>query len=239
MDPRSDPTYGRLFDEYSRALKGYNNAIESRRRIRNNLTVKRSPVLQALNQFYRRPVGSSKNFRIPSEAPSRTPNTPQRPKERRIYLGDILGYAKIIYTPSITPGKEPDVSSELEKLYGRTSQHIYWNAKAHYERRKKTLLEYSHRGRTKEVLAHGTSLQILGVEKDDVLVEAQREVEAGCVKTWNLYKSSRTPKSEAVISILLESLADANFVGLESHTVKSMSQELSNMILSNKIKMEQ
>jgi hypothetical protein len=58
------------------------------------------------------------------------------------------------------------------------------------------------------------------------------------VKTWAFYKNSPTPKSEAVISILLESLADANFVELQSPTVKAMSRELSNLIVSNNVKME-
>jgi hypothetical protein len=45
-------------------------------------------------------------------------------------------------------------------------------------------------------------------------------------------------KGEAVISILLESLADANFVELQSPTVKAMSRELSNLIVSNTVKMK-
>jgi hypothetical protein len=238
MDSRDDLTYHRLFENFTGAMQGYKNAITDRKRIRNLLAVKRSPVLQAFQQHQRRPVGSPQDFRIPKPAQHRSVINIQGNKERRIYLGHILGFAKIIYTQSITPEPEPDMSIEFDKLYDQTSLRLYWNVKKNFDKSKKDFLDFSHRNRTREALNSVVNRQYLGVEDDDTLSEGRREVEAGCVKNWNFYKSSPTPKSMAAISILLESLADANFVDLDSPTVKSISQEVSKLIMSGTVKKE-
>lgn len=221
VDASADPGYRKLVENYRAAFRQFRIAADNRKRVRNLLAVRRSPVLGALDRYQRRPVGSPADFRIPRQAPP-APRPITRPRDRRIYLGPILGFATVIYTPSITPSAEPDPWPEVEQVYGEMSRHLYWNAKAHLEKCEEALLDYTHRTETKADLRDAAAKQMLGVDDtDETMAALQRDVEAGCRKVWALYERD-TGKSQATMHLLLETLADAQFVGLESPTVTQM-----------------
>jgi len=221
VDASADPRYRKLVEEYRAAFRQFKIAAENRKRVRDLLAVRRSPVLRALAQHQRRPVGSPADFRIPRQAPP-APRPINRRPDRRIYLGPILGFATIIYTPSVTPSAEPDPWPEIEQVYGEMSRQLYWNAKAHLEKCEQALLDYTHRTETRADLRDAAAKQMLGIDDTDETMEAlQRDVEVGCQKVWALYERD-TEKGEATMHLLLETLADAQFVGLESPTAKRM-----------------
>lgn len=168
------------------------------------------------------------HFRIPAESnvPSRA-TTPVAP--RRIYMGDILGYVTLV--PASVPAAAAEPSFvEADQLYDRTSLHLYWNAKAHFERCRTALLEHAYRSGVRDTYRHHANLQALGFESDDVTAAARQDVEAGCRKIWALYHGHGSLASRESVGLLVESLADASYVGLESPTVDAMLQELSRLL---------
>ena len=235
MEPTSDPQYQKLLREYEQSLRQYKIAAEKRKRFRDTLTVRRSPVMRALAQSQRRPVGSPADFRIP-HGPTPPVKVARPPRARRIYLGEILGFAKIIYTDPVMPAGDVDPTQEVDRLYGEISRQLYWNAKAHYEKCKNALLDYSYRDRARGELGHAADLQLLGVDDEgEAMADVRREVEAGCKQIWSVYQASGTPKSEAALGLLVEGLADAQFVGLDTPTATAMQDEVSRLLNSGKV----
>jgi hypothetical protein len=239
MSARADPEYMRLYKEYAKAIQGFENAVHDRRRVRNRLAVDSQPVLQILQDWMRRPVGAPWEARISALDPEPAPTPPPPPKPRRFYMGPILGWAKIIPTWPPATVEEPNVGIDVDKLYDRMSLHAYWNAKRHYEKCKRAFFDYvrgqnidAHRERAKAELTHGTNLQMLGLDDDDpdFMEDAQAEVEAGCRNAWALYRSAGAEKSDEVKAMLLEWIAEAAFVGLESKTVKAMLEEFNRLV---------
>ncbi len=247
MDARDDPKYLQLYQDYAKAIQAFENATKDRRRVRNQLAVKRSPVIKALREWGRRPVGSRPTTRIPRgrPAPPRAPGG-SAARIRQIYLGDILGWAKIVLTPTVVSKLDPGDRVDVDKLYDQTSRRLYWNAKAHYEKCKRAFFDYVrhqnidlHKERAKGALAHGANLQMLGVDESDepgFMKKAREEVEAVCRNVWALYQSSGAKKSTEMKELLLESVADAQYVGLESPTVKMMTTEMTRLVNSGDIK---
>lgn len=229
----TDPKYLRLYHEYSKAIRGFDNALRDRQRVRRQLSARRNMQPQV-----RRPVGSPANYRIPQSSPTRSPAT-KKPRERRIYLGDILGWAKIVYTSPDTQKKDPSIDLDESKLYDTTSQHLYWNAKNHYKKCKRAFFDYArrqnidlHKQRAAQEASHVANLQLLGADDGEADFEGiRREVEAACRNALALYRTAPKPKTDEMKIILLENLADAQLVGLETPVVHSMTVEM-NMLLS-------
>lgn len=244
MDARDDPRYLRLYQDYSKAIRAFEIATQNRGRVRDQLAVDRSPVIQALRQRERRPVGSPPDTRIPAESP--TPPAPRpAPPPRRIYLGNVLGWAEIVYTSPQVPEPEPDGGIDVDKLYDQTSLHLYWNAKTHYLKSKRAFFDHVrrqnvdlHRERATDALSHGAHLQFLGLDESDdpeFIREAKREVEAMCQNAWALYQSGDEKKSPEMKVLLLKSIADAQFVDLESATVQTMTNEMKRLFSNGEI----
>ena len=240
MDARDDPKYLELYREYARAIQAFENATKDRRRVRDQLAVRRSPVIKALQQVSRRPVGSPPGTRIPrGRMPPPRVQAAAAARTRQIYLGDILGWAKIVPTPGIDPKIDP-AGIDVDKLYDRISLQLYWNAKAHYRKCKRAFFDHVrrsnidlHNERARSALGHGANLQWLGVETSDdpeFLQEAQKEVDAACRNVWALYQSSGAAKSTEMKVLLLESIANAHFVDLDSSTVKLMTGEMDRLV---------
>lgn len=224
----TDPQYLRLYRAYSKAMRAYENAIRDRQRVRRQLSARRraqAPV--------RRPVGSPADYRIPQSTAARSPAA-AKPRERRIYLGDILGWAKITYTSPVAPMQDPAADFDVNKLYDTTSLHLYWNTKIHYQKCKQAFFDYVrrhnidlHRQRAAQHASHAANLQILGADDDEsALEDVKREVEGACRNALGVYRSAQYPKNDEVKTILIENLADAQLVGLEGSTVNSMEEEL-------------
>lgn len=236
MSARSDPQYMQLYNEYAKAIQAFENATLDRRRVRDRLAVERQPVLQILDDWMRRPVGAPWEARIAAREPEPPPEPRLPAKPRRFYMGPILGWAKIIPTSPPKAVEEPGVELDLDKLYDEASLRLYWNAKKHYEECRRAFFSYVRkqnisvrRERARGQIVHGSNLQLLGLDDDEdpeFMKEARREVEAMCRDAWSLYRSDGTEKSDEVKALLLESLAEASFVGLESSTVQAMLQEL-------------
>jgi hypothetical protein len=150
-------------------------------------------------------------------------------------MGEILGWVTLAPAAAIEPIVDTTADFDVDKLYDKTSLSIYWNAKTHYEKSKRAFFDYVHkqnlqlhREQAKSALSHAANLQLLGVDGPDErsLEEAKSEIERACQNAWRIYQTSGTPKSHDMKVLLLESLAEAQFVGLdESPTVKAMHAE--------------
>jgi hypothetical protein len=232
-----DPQYLRLYQEYSKAIKAYDNALKDRQKVRKQLSAKRGVPAQP-----RHPVGA-----VPGRRPVVPVRrvAPARPSHRGIYLGPILGWAKVIYTRPPEPLPDPTANADWDKLYDRISQQLYWNAKSHYEKCKRAFFDYVrqqnidvHRERAQNEAEHLANQQLLGIDDEDTGMEPLRqEIEKVCQNALGLYRTAPTPKSQKVIETLLESLADAQFVGLESPTVTSMEDAMQSLFQSGAIRL--
>jgi len=234
MEPTGDAQYQKLLRECEQAFHQYQIAVEKWRHIRNTLAVRRSPVLQALSQWQRRPVGSPADFRIP-QGPAAPVKETRPPRARRIYLGEILGFAKIVYTDPLVPASGADLGMDVDQVYGEISRQLYWNAKEHYEKCKSALLEHAYRARAREGLSRLAVLQLLGIDEGDGLADVRREVEEGCQQIWASYQASGVSKSEAAVVLLLEGLSDAQLVGLDTPTATAMQNEVSRLMSSGEV----
>jgi hypothetical protein len=93
--------------------------------------------------------------------------------------------------------------------------------------------------RATDQLEHGANLQLLGIDGDGdsrFMKEARKEVEAACRDAWALYTRAGTEKNDPVKILLLESVADASFVGLESKTVEAMLEEVDRLIGTGEVR---
>lgn len=233
---QSDPEYLRLYKEYAHAIRAYENAVRDRRSKRARFKAKNK------ESTVRRPVGSPSDFKIPPEDKKSSQPT-QKPIPHRIYLGPILGWAKIIYTESIPPATDPSSDIKVEKFYDQISLELYWSKKNHYDKCKRAFFDYVrrrnidlHREHAREELRYEAMGQMLGFEdQEDGLKEAQAEIEAACQAAWKIYQSNPEPRSTEVIKLLLQSLSDGQLVGLESQTVRQMEAEVTNLLNSGKI----
>jgi hypothetical protein len=247
MDARNDPVYLRLYQEYARAIQAFENATRDRRRVRDRLTVSHQPVLEILDDWMRRPVGAPLDARFSAREPE-TLSTPRPPPEpRRFYLGPILGWYKVNPTP--TPDVDPvgSVAVDVEKLYDEMSLHVYWSEKARYEKSKRAFFDYvrrnnieTHMERATNQLKQGANLQLLGSDDDDedFMNEARREVEALCRNAWAIYTRAGTEKTDEVKVLLLQSIAEATLVGLESRTMDAMQGELERLVDTGEVSAE-
>jgi hypothetical protein len=229
MSAKQDPVYLQLYQDYAKAIRAYSNAIESRKRVRESLEAKRKkpPPL-------RRPVGAPPSHVKHSLTQTRAASTANPPK-RRIYMEEILGWATLTASAPIESKPDPAADFDVDKLYDKTSLELYWNAKTYYERTKKAFFDYVHkqnlqlhRERAKSALSDAAYLQLLGVNGADekYIEEAKKEIEQACQNAWRLCQTSATPKSQEMKILILESLAEEQFVGLdESPVAKAMQAE--------------
>jgi hypothetical protein len=226
-----DPKYLRLYQEYSSAIRAFENATKDRSRVRSQLKRQRTASPKP-----RRPVGSPRDFRIPENVRPATRQATPAPA-KKIYLGKILGWAKIIYTtaPSVA-SSDPTRLIDPNKTHEAISLQMYWNAKNRYESSRQAFFDYVrrrnievHRGRAKQALSHAANLQILGAEGADEAAweEAKLEVEKACQNAWAIYQGSPSPKTDEMKILLLESCADAQAIGLDgSHILQTMEVEM-------------
>lgn len=150
-------------------------------------------------------------------------------------MGEILGWAILAPTAAIEPTADTSADFDVDKLYDKTSLAIYWNVKIHYEKARRAFFDYVrkqniqlHREQAKSALSHAANLQLLGDNGsgEKFLEEAKSEIERACQNAWRIYQTSGTPKRHEMKVLLLENLAEAQFVGLdESPTVRAMSEE--------------
>lgn len=247
MDARDDPEYLRLYQDYAWAIQALENAIKDHRRVRDQIAVARAPVIKALEQWGRRPVGSPPGTRIPSGRPDPAGGTAQAPRPHRIYMGAILGWATVVPTATVMPRQPADVSEDID-LDGSMRIRL-WSAKTHYEECKRAFFAHVrrrnidlHRQRARGSLEYGGNLQLLGADDfadddDDprFMKDARREVEAVCRNVWALYQSSGAKESSEMKVLLVESIADAQLVGLESPILGAMTSELYRLVESGDI----
>lgn len=238
MSALDDPQYLQLYHDYARAIQAFENATNDRRRVRSRITAKRPPVV-------RRPVGSPPGTRIPnSPAPAfRSPSAAARPQ--RVYLGDILGWVTIKPSATVVPEASPVPDMDVDRLYGQISLQLYWNAKIHYQKCKRAFFDYVrrqnvdlHKDRAKAELGHGANLQLLGADDSDdpeFWREAKKEIDAACRNAWALYQTAGAKKSTQAKKLLIQSIADAQYFGLESPTVKAMTSEMYRLISAGEV----
>ncbi len=241
MSARNDPRYMKLYHDYAKAIQAYQNSIAQRKRVRAQLT-RRAMIARESN---RRPVGSPEDFRIPQE-PGRGAAPPRKPSVTKVYMGPILGWAKLVGTsPEYLGETQQGGTFDVNAAYDATSLKLHWNAKIHYEKCKRAFFDYVrrqnvdvHLQRAGAELDHQANLQMLGHGGENDLVEAQREMEGACRNAWRLYRIAPNPKPKPVILLLLKNFADAQFVGLQSQTTGLMDQEVTRLIRSGVLAQE-
>lgn len=239
MSALSDPTYLRLYREYAEAIRSFEIERERRRKVRDRVAVMNSPVLRVLREASRRPVGTP--FQLHSAAPegrplARPPAPGKRATSRGIYLGPILGWARIIYTDPVASSAEHDFEEELGRVHDSISFETYWNAKSRYLACRQAFFAHVRRGNIDlhrvnaiEALGEGVNLQLLGLAEEDepeFMKRAKREVEAACRNAWAIYMSGPTPPTPENKLLLLSWTAEAQMVGLQSDVTTKMEEEV-------------
>jgi hypothetical protein len=237
-----DQRYLQLYREYASAIRALEIATEGRSRTRSALKAERTGPPKP-----RRPVGSPSNFRIP-QAPTKSVQPVPPPPAKRVYLGKILGWAKIVYTsPIMESAPEPSAYTDANRMYDNISLQMYQKARNRYEKAKEAFFDYvrrqnvkEHRGRAEQGMSHMTNLQWLGA--DDASAKAwadvQDEIEKACQNAWAIYRNSPTPKSDEAKLLLIENLADAQSVGIGERPIAStMQSELVRLHDSGKLPM--
>jgi hypothetical protein len=230
----NDPEFRKLKADFERAKNAYEIAIQHRLRLRAMFDKK-----QAEKQSARRPIGTPADYVFPPAGNFTNPTGGQKPKPYRAYLGEILGWVKYAPAEIAMPQNDQSVDYDAEKIFDQISLSLYWNAKVHYLRCKEALEKYVPKERyvREEIksfndhaivaLNKEATRQLWGLETAEANMEtAQRQVDEACKVALAYYQSSPSPKSRKVIIILLENLADSQFVGLESETINKMMTEL-------------
>jgi hypothetical protein len=244
---KPDGKYLELYRGYAQALRAYESATKDRRRVRTHLAARR-----AAPAAERRPVGSPRGSTIPEARPARAQQPPGQ-REHQIYLGKVLGWAKIIPCSAPTPsGPDPAASFDVNKVYDKISLRQYLNAKEDYQQARKAFFDYArqltnemrrqqkeeHRERATGELQHAADLQWLGVDplSESDLDRARAEVEGICKHAWAIYQRSPSPKSDAAVIQLLEAFQEAQLVGLDdSNTVKTIDGEVTRLLNSSQV----
>jgi hypothetical protein len=245
----ADVRFLELYREYAKAIRAFENATKDRRRVRAQIAARRKAPPAP-----RRPVGSPPGYRIPA-APQRPAARPAPKKERRIYLGKILGWAKIVYTsPPLNEAPDASAFFDSDALYDETSLRLYWNAKKHYLECKKAFFDYArqttndvrrerireHLEQAKAEADHLANLQYLGAEDtDETGLEAiQAEVEAACKEAWAIYQRTPDPKSDAVKLELVDVQVDAQLTGADETPIgQTIQNELNRLANSGGLPM--
>jgi hypothetical protein len=228
----NDPEFRKLKSEFEKAKNEYEIALQHRERVRQMLTKKREEIISS-----RRPVGAFSNTDEPEEKASKPQNS-KIDKGFRIYLGPILGWICLVSSANSLPLQEPEDYSYIKDTFDQISLKIFWRARDRYEKCKKNLEKYVPkekyvrreiemlRNRIKVNLNDEANLQLLGIESSDSNIkQAQQKVEEACKIALAFYKSQPNPKSKRAIVVLLENLADSQFLGWESPTTESMQKE--------------
>jgi hypothetical protein len=240
MSAQDDPRYMQLYRDYARAIQEYQNAIDRRRRVRQQAAT-------AAAEEGRSPprAGGGAAAASPSQAGPAGGST-SVPSVMKVYMGPILGWVRFVGSSSaIAGGPEPDAAFDPGAVHDAISLQLYWNVKTHYESCRRAFFDHvrrqniqHHRQQAVAALQHAANLQLLGVESENPLAEAQREIEGSCRNAWALYQGAPTPKTRAMVVMLTENLADSQFVGLESPTTRLMSDEVNRLIDSGELKRE-
>ena len=236
----NDLEYRKLKADYDKVKNEYVIAVLHRNRVRKMLRKQRTE-----KRPERRPVGAPENIVIPPEQVVSGMQGLKKEKDFRINLGPILGWITLVLSTNPLPMDDPMADFNVDDTFDQVSLGIYWNAKTPYLRCKEALKRYvpkekfvreeiaSHNNLAREVLNREAYRQLLGLDyHESDFDDARREIEESCKVALAFYRSSPEPKSRGVIIMLLENLADSQFIGLESETKNEMLKEL--YILENK-----
>lgn len=249
-----DPKYQRLYLEYSKSMRMFAIARQKRQLERKRLTDRRNtppPV--------RRPVGSPASFRIEQSMPPHVMPTVQSRPDRKVYLGETLGWAIISSSMPFANRvavEDQEIEMDIDRLFEKTSINLFRNVRSHYLKSKRAFFDYvqrdnyldkvrrenivEHQQRARQGLAHIANLQQLGVGHNDAeFISLKREIGAACQYALALYRNAPKPTSDAMKIILLENLADAMLVGLIEEgnaTARAMTDEMNLLINTNAVK---
>jgi len=239
-----DPEYLRLYRQYVKSMQAFEIMVRKRSEHR-----ARWMASQGMPPTQRRPVGAS-----PPPGISRTSSGGTLPASRKatkgIYLGDILGWAKIIVDSSpVEEGADPTADFSASVIFDKVQLELYWNAKLHYEKCRKEFFDYVRRGlageyksmssayqgnlrQAKGYLRTAAEMQWQGVDDaaaDAEIRKAELEVESACSKIWEIYL--KNPEKKITRLMLLEGLVDAQLVGIDdSPIVQKMMDELQRIL---------
>jgi hypothetical protein len=245
-----DPEYLRLYRRYAKAIRAYENALKKRRQLRARWRERRRS-----GPTPRRPVGAPPGTQVP-QAPGGTTGQALKAKEMRVYLGEILGWAKLVGYPSprIDTG-DPTAQFDADAFHDNIQLQLYWNAKNYYLKCKKEFFNYVRRGPSSKggrrpkrdaqrnlraargYLSDAGTWQIFGLDEgaEAFIKNAQREVENACYKLWDNYQND-PDNPEALSELIEDGLVEAQFVGIEdSPIVRKIADETNRLLNSGKL----
>jgi hypothetical protein len=242
-----DPEYMKRYRRYVKALKAYEILLKKRRETR-----ARWQERQKKPSAPRRPVGSP-----PGSVQHRTPPVKAgpryKPQEMRVYMGKILGWAKLVgVSPPLPEGADPAAEYNVDESI---QLQIYWNAKIHYEKCKREFFDYARRGpksrggrrptrgyqknlaRARGYNEYAANLQFLGIVQasEAALENARREVETACYKLWDNYRDNPNDK-QVIKELIRDGLVEAQLHGIDdSPIVIKITEEINHLVNSGKI----
>jgi len=239
-----DPEYLRLYRQYAKSMQAFEIVVKKRSEHR-----ARWMASQGMSPAQRRPVGASPAPGVSRISSGGTPLAPRK-ATKGIYLGDILGWAKIIGDSSpVEEGADPTADFSASVIFDKVQLELYWNAKLHYEKCRKEYFDYVRRGlagdyknlsspyqgnlrQAKGYLRTAAEMQWQGVDDaaaDAEIRKAELEVESACSKIWEIYL--KNPEKKITRLMLLEGLVDAQLVGIDdSPIVQKMMDELQRIL---------
>jgi hypothetical protein len=245
-----DPEYLRLYRRYAKAIRAYESALKKRRQLR-----ARRWSQKGIQAESRRPVGSTPGRS--KAAPSSTGSgRGYSQSEMRIYMGEILGWARLVGISTPAP-QSPDADSQFDSqaFDDRLNLNLYWNAKNHYLKCKKEFFDYVRRGqyqrggkrpsrgyrknlaRARGYNEYAANLQFLGIVQasEAALENARREVETACYKLWDNYRDNPNDK-QVIKELIRDGLVEAQLHGIDdSPIVIKITEEINHLVNSGKI----
>jgi hypothetical protein len=89
-----------------------------------------------------------------------------------------------------------------------------------------------HSARAGVLLGAASRAQAFGseVEGERMLVLARAQVDEACKKAWDAYQHASAPRSDEVVTGMLESLQEAQLIGVDSPTVHDMELEVTRLL---------
>ena len=239
-----DPEYLRLYRQYAKSMQAFEIIVKKRSERR-----ARWMASQGIPPAQRRPVGASPAPGVSRASSGGTPPAPRK-ATKGIYLGDILGWAKIIADSSpIEEGADPTADFSASVIFDKVQLELYWNAKLHYEKCRKEFFDYVRRGLAGEYKSMSSAYQgnlrqakgylrtaaemqwhgVVDAASDAEIRKAELEVESACSRIWEIYQNN--PEKRNARLMLLEGLVDAQLLGIDdSPIVQKMMDELQRII---------
>jgi hypothetical protein len=224
-----DRQLGRLYTDYARTIRALDIALTDRKRRRP------APAAQAP---IKTPVGAPSSYAAPAAPPQARPGA--RP-EMRIFLGPILGWAKVIGNwESYREPADPTAWFRASSLYDEITDTHLQRTMNEYLAARQAFFDYvrkldvaSHYAAAKELLNSAATDQFFGIDEASQakIEDAKAEVSAALELELKQYRATPAPRSDESTKRFIGAVAAAQLVGAyESPAYKESETELERIL---------